>query len=249
MIDDGPDLGDDKVQLVVGRVEVRGDANAGAGAVVGQDVAAGQLLRDLFAVWDIHHHDAAARLRITARAHREARLIGQIDEPLRLAKRFGADGFDADLVDDLVAGTRRVQRGNVRRAVEEAEDVRRVLDGAAFEGERPAVRHPARRAGTQFCEEVGADVQITGTRTSAQPLHRTAGGEIEPQRADIDGKDPGRLIQIGDDEGADLVGAAYNRRKVLYERTAEGDVGHGHQLRLFVDGGQQQLGGQGDSVG
>ena len=49
---------------------------------------------------------------------------------------------DADLLDHVVAGRRRVERGHVRRAGEEAARAGRVLE-LRLERERPRVRLPA----------------------------------------------------------------------------------------------------------
>jgi hypothetical protein len=90
-------------ELVARGVEVRRDTDAGAGTMVDEDLAAKKLGGDAFAFLHIEDDDAAASRGIALTAYGDARLVGELDETRGLANRLGADGFDADLVDDLVA--------------------------------------------------------------------------------------------------------------------------------------------------
>ena len=122
-------------------------------------------------------------------------LFRQFDQSRGLAHRFRADIFDADFVDDFVARARRIHRGNVRRAVEETKHAVGVFV-LGRECERILVRRPSGHARLQFRPQIAADVQISRARTAAQPLYRSAGGEIDAQFANIYGNRSGRLIQI-----------------------------------------------------
>ena len=92
----------------------------------------------------VQDHDAAALLRIARRVHAKPGRVRQFDQALRLPHRFRADRGDADLVDDLVAGARAVERGNVGRAVQEAESVAR-RSGWGRPRTRTAARAPSSR--------------------------------------------------------------------------------------------------------
>src|SRR5271155_5156257 len=91
--------------LVVGGVKVRRDADAGAGAKVGEDLTTAQLGGDFPTVRDVEDDCAAAGCGIAWAPNRQPCLIRKGDEVLRLALRFGADCSDADLANDLIAGT------------------------------------------------------------------------------------------------------------------------------------------------
>ena len=104
-------------------------------------------------------------------------------------------------------------------------------------------------AGRQLVPEIAPHVEVAGAGAAAEPLHRTAGGEIELQLAHIHGHGAGRLVEVGNHHGADRVGALHDGGEVLKVRTAEGHVRDGDKLRLFVDGVQQQFHRQGDAVG
>ena len=85
--------------------------------------AAEKLGGDAFALRDIEDDDAAATGGVALTADGDACLVGEVDEARGLAKGFGADGGDADLVDDLVAGSGGVEGGDVGGAVEKAEGI------------------------------------------------------------------------------------------------------------------------------
>ena len=97
--------------------------------------------------------------------------------------------------------------------------------------------------------QIAAHVQVARAGSAAQPLHRAAGGEIQIQLADIHGHRAGRLVQVGDHHGADRVRALDDRRQVLQVGAAKRHVRDRDQLRLFVDGVQQQFHRQRESVG
>src|SRR6185437_8652115 len=137
------DRGYDGVQLVVGRVEMRRNANARLGAIVHQDVARQQRLRDLVPVRHSEGDRAAAPLRVTRRVHRIATTVGERDEVLRLAHALGADGGNARATHESRPSERGVQRGDSRCAGEPAEGAGGVVHDIV-ERERMCVRLPAR---------------------------------------------------------------------------------------------------------
>ena len=186
---------------------------------------------------------------VAGAADGEAGFVGQRDQALGLALGFFADGGDADFVDDLVAGARGVHRRDVRRAVEEAADVGRVVDGAVDELEGMRVRGPAGGGGLQLRVEICADVEIARAGAAEQPLHRAAGGEVDVEGGHVERHDAGGLVEVGDDVGADLVGAFGDGGEVLQVGAAEGHVRDADKLGLLVDGGEDVFERDGHAVG
>ena len=173
---------------------MRSHADARGGAKVHQNFAARQLSGHFQAVGDVERHHAAALLRIATGVDTLAVFIGQRQQSRGLPLGLLADRGHADLVDDLVAGARRVERRNVGRAVEETEGVIGVADRSAGEGEGLLVRHPAGGRGLQRGPQVAAHVEVSGAGSAAEPLHRTAGSEVQIQGADVHRHGAGRLV-------------------------------------------------------
>src|SRR5207237_10585339 len=93
-----------------------------------------------------------------------------------------------------------------------------------LEGERPRVRLPADERRLEPLGEVGSHVEPGRAGPAAEPLHAAAGREVDVERGDVERDDPGRLVGVEDDEGADLVRAADDRLHVLDLPGPEEDV-------------------------
>src|ERR1700761_603550 len=132
-VDDSTELVDGVLELVIRGVEVRRHADAGTGAVVDDDLAPQKLCGDALALGYIEDDDTAATRGIALAANGDAGPVSKLDEPCRLANGLGANGIDADLIHDLVAGARGVEAGDIGSAAEEAKGIRCVVDGAALE--------------------------------------------------------------------------------------------------------------------
>src|SRR5262245_47131432 len=91
LVEDAADLAHYALKLVVTGIEVGRDADAGAGTVVHDRLAAQQLARDRFPVLDVQDHHGAALLGTARGPRAQALLLGQLDEPRDLAHRLGAD--------------------------------------------------------------------------------------------------------------------------------------------------------------
>src|SRR5205814_433594 len=100
------------VQLLVLRIEMRGDADPDARPVIAEEAPPVELRGDLPRAGEVEHHRAAPLLRQARRAQREAVLVDKVEQPLRLPQRLLADAFDADLAKDLDAGAGVVERGD-----------------------------------------------------------------------------------------------------------------------------------------
>ncbi len=149
-------------------------------------------------------------------------------------KRALADPVDADLLDHVVAGTRRVQRGHVRRPRQEAPHAGRVLE-LRLERERARVALPADERRLEPLREIRPDVQPACAGPAAQPLDAAADGEVDVERGEVERDDAGRLVAIEHDVCADLVRAAHDRLDVLDLGVLEEHVADRHEQRALVD--------------
>ena len=77
---DGLNLLDGVADFVVGRVEVGRDADAGTGAVIDEDFAAGEFLCDFFAVGDVEDDDTSAAFGFAAGADGEIGFVGEVHQ-------------------------------------------------------------------------------------------------------------------------------------------------------------------------
>src|ERR1700686_4711969 len=111
-------------------------------------------------------------------------LVGELDETGGQAFGFLADSLYANFANDRDAGTRRLDRWNVRGSVHES--VRRIgiADGPGCELKRIFVREPSSKLRLQFLAEVGTDVEIRDAGTAAEPLENASAGEVGVQRLD-----------------------------------------------------------------
>src|SRR5947209_3748351 len=197
---DASHLADDVFEFFVLRVEVRRDAYACAGAVVNDYLAAYEFARDGGRVLDRDGYRAASLRGVARACDAEARLFGQPDETLCLPHALGANLFDADVVDDFVAGLGGVERGDCGRAVEEARDAVGVSNGRVLEGEGRGVSHPARDLRLQFLLESRRDVQVARAGSAAEPLHGATRREVNVQLFHAEGNCASGLIGVEHDQ-------------------------------------------------
>src|ERR1700690_3542788 len=100
----------------------------------------------------------------------------QVDQSGCLAFRFLPDSINADLGNNLQAGTRRFQRGYVGGPIHEAKWRLAVARGSDFEPKRILMRKPAGEFWLQLSSQVRTDVQIADARASAQPFQNATAG-------------------------------------------------------------------------
>src|SRR5207253_6217552 len=139
---------------------------------------------------------AAASLGIAGSVDAPSVLVRELDEAGSLALGFLADFLYTNVANDLKAGTRRLNCGNVRGSVHES--VRRigVADWPGGELKGIFVREPSRELRLQFLAEIGADVEIRHAGTAAEPLAHSPAGEGGGARPDVDGYAAERLNSI-----------------------------------------------------
>src|SRR5262249_42722184 len=154
--------------------------------IVDQHLASRKFARYRFPVWNIDDHDAAPQPGIAAGSYTKTGLVSKGDEALRLPQGLCADRLHADLVDDLIARSRGIQRGNVGSAVQEPECIVSELDRAGLEFKRMPVSHPPGRRRPQVRPQIRTYVQVSGAWAATQPFNRAAGREIHAERANID---------------------------------------------------------------
>ena len=179
-------------------------------------------------------HRASPPNRIARRVHPEARCVGELDEQLGLAQRVLTNSLDADLLDQVVARRSREVSRRIRRPGKEARGATRVLHRLR-ERERPVVRLPARVCRLESLGEIGPDVEPAVARPAAEPLHRPADGEVDPERRDVDRDDSRRLVAVEDHVRAHLVCALHDRQDVLDLRVLVEDVADRDEQRPLVD--------------
>src|SRR5439155_12465028 len=119
----------------------------------------------------------------------------KVDQELRLAHAVRADPADPDLLDQVVARRRGVERGNVRSAGEESRRAGRILE-LRLECKRPRVRLPARECRLEGVGEIRTDIEPAVPGPAAEPLDTAADREVHVQRGDVQRHDPGRLIRV-----------------------------------------------------
>src|SRR5262245_30555527 len=107
---DGVDRG---IELVVAGVEMGREPDAGAGAVVAEDIERLQPLRDLVAVFDVERDGSTTTLGRARRRAAVAPLVRQLEQPRRLAERLGADRRDPRAPDDGQTRPRREEGRHV----------------------------------------------------------------------------------------------------------------------------------------
>ena len=197
MSDDLDERGRGALQLVVGVEEVRPEAEADVRPDVEQNLARLQLGVHGLEVWNADDDRATATLRRPRADDLEAGVVEEPDEMRRLAHRVLPDPLDADLLDDLVAGRRRVQRGHVRRPGQETGGALRVLQ-LRREVEWSRVGLPADERRLEPFGEIGTDVEPGGAGTATKPFDAPADGEVDVQRGHIQRNGANGLVRVED---------------------------------------------------
>ena len=220
---------------------MRRDADAGVRAVVDDDVATQEVVRDGLAVRHVEDHGAAALRIVYGRVDGVAGARGVVDDAARQPQRLLADRRDADRRDDLVAGARRVERRDVRRAALKPLRALGIDDGTGGKCERLGMRRPADQAGFERSCEVRPDVEIPCARPAAQPLDRSADGEIGLERRDVERHRAGRLIDVENDVRSDAMRLLDDGPCVLDTRAPEENERERHEHGPLVDGIEQAV--------
>src|SRR5436190_15523728 len=171
--------------LVVRVGEVRAEPDARLRTRVAEDLARLELALDRLELRRAHDERAAAALRLLRPDDVEAGALEHLGEERGLLHRTLPNTADSDLLDQVVARRRRVERRDVRCAGEEARGAGRVLL-VDLELEGAGVRLPARQRRLQPLPHVWSHVEPAGAGTAAQPLDAAADGEVDAERAHVE---------------------------------------------------------------
>src|SRR5260370_27647581 len=133
-----------------------------------------------------HRNRSGSLGRVFRRVHAPAASSSAFDEARGHPHGLLADCSDAGLVDDLQSGLARIERGNVRSAVQIAEGVLARIDGAGFESKGAAVRDPACERGAQLGAQIFAYVQVGATRAATEPFEDSSYRKINTQAAHVE---------------------------------------------------------------
>ncbi len=177
---------------------------------------------------------AAAPLGLARRDDGETGLVAEVDQELGEHERALADPRHTDLLDHVVAGRRRVERGDVRRAGEKAPRACGVLE-LRLEGERPGMSLPADERGLEPFRDVRPHVEPARARAAAEPLDAAADGEVDAELGQVERHDARRLVAVEHHGGTDLAGSADDRLDVLDLAVLEQDMADGDEQRALVD--------------
>ena len=223
---------------------MRRDPDADRRPVVDDEVARLERAGDLQRVGHVDGNRAGQPPRIARRRRVEAVLVDERQQARREALRLLADPIDADLVDDVEAGERRVVRGNRRRPVHHAHRVaaREVVHRPGIERERGAMGDPPGEGRPDLRQHIGPRVEERVAGPAAQPFQAAADGEIGFEGGHVDGDDAGRLIRVEDDLRAHLVRARDDRGGVHDVRRPEQHVREGDDGGRAVDGVEHAVG-------
>src|SRR5215469_148851 len=236
--EDFVDLGERQIDLVVAIVEVRRNANASAGAVIDENVASDQFVFYFLSMRTIDGDGAAAFSGVARRIDAPAAAKSAVDKLRGLANGLFANVIDADLANDFEAGPAGVQRGNVRRAVEETIGVFARVERGRFEIERALVSEPTRDFWRKLGAQIGADVEIRDARAAAEPFENAADGEIDFEFANVERNGAGGLKAIEDDVRADFVSAIDDGFRVDDGGAAEENQGNWNEQSCVIDSGE-----------
>src|ERR1051325_12046866 len=99
------------------------------------------------------------------------------------------------------------------------------------ESKRCFVGHPTGRFGLECVLQIRPDVEITRAWSTAEPLHRAAGGEVGIEVFDIERDGAGRLIRVKHDHRAYFMRAIDDGFCVLKKRALEKHVREGNEQR------------------
>src|SRR2546423_1361597 len=163
-------------ELLVGVEEMGPESQSDVRPVIAEDRARGELGVSRLELGRDRRHGATAPLAVARASHLEACALEKSGQEVGLLERAPPDPVDADLLDHVVAGGGRVERGHVRRAGEEPRRPLRILE-LRLERERPRVRLPAHERRLELGDEVRAYVEPRRAGAAAEPLDAAADGE------------------------------------------------------------------------
>src|SRR5437667_10070330 len=235
------DLRSRNTRSSVAGVQMRRDAPTGFGTVVDEDVPREKYAANLISMRALDRNRSRALRGILWRVHAPVARSGAFDEPRGHAHRFFADCHNANLVENLQSGLARIERGNMRSAIQITERIVARIDRTGFKRKRIAMRHPSRERGAELGAQIFADVKVSDAGSSAEPLQDAADRKINTKTTHIERDRSCCLKCIKNQVGADAMRAFHNRARVHNVRAAEKNLRNWHEERRFVDGCKQLI--------
>src|SRR3989440_1334213 len=230
-----------KITFIFAIVEMRRNAHAGFGTVVDEDVPREEFTTNLISMRALDRNCPRARHGILRGVHAPATRLGAFDEPRGHAHRFFADCHNANLVENLQSGFARIERGNMRSAIQITERIVDRIDRSGFKRKRIAMRHPSCERGAEFGAQIFAYIKVSDARSSAEPLQDAADRKINTKTTHIERDRSCCLKNVKNHMRADAMRAFHNRARVHNVRAAEKNLRNRDEERRFVDGREQLI--------
>src|SRR5438552_5927489 len=235
------DLRERKITFIFAIVEMRRDAHASFGTVVDEDVPREEFTANLIGMRALDRNCPRALHGILWRVHAPAARSGAFDEPRGHAHRFFADCHNATLVENLQSRLARIERGNMRSAIQITERIVARIDRTGFKRKRIAMRHPSRERGAELGAQIFADVKVSDAGSSAEPLQDAADRKINTKTTHIERDRSCCLKNVKNHMRADAMRAFHNRACVHNVRAAEKNLRNRDEKRRFVDSRKQLM--------
>ena len=153
--------------------------------VIHQHIPRHQFPANFRSVRTLHRHRPRPLRRIFRRIHPPTARLRSRQQPRRQSQRFLANRRDPHLINDLQPRLARIQRRNMRRAVQKTKRILASVNRAGLKSKRAPVRQPSRQRRPQFRAQIFTHVQIRHARPAAQPFQNAAHREIHVQRSHI----------------------------------------------------------------
>src|SRR5260370_24065853 len=229
-------LREGKVAFLLAIVEVWRDTHAGVGTLVHDDVAREEFATNFMSGRAFDGNRPCPLRGIFGGVHMPAARAGAFDEAGGHAHRFVADRRYANLVENLQPRLARVERWNMRRAVQIAEGIFAWLDRACFEGKWAAMRDPAGQRRAELGAQIFANVQVCHSRSATEPLENSPDGKINTESAHVDRNRARSLENIENHMRADSMRPCDNGAGFDDAGTAEKNLPDRNKQGRFVDG-------------
>src|SRR6202790_5203885 len=167
-----------KLALFFAIVKMRRKTHACLRPIIDQNLPRQQFAAHLVGMRTIDRNRPGSFHGILRRIHSPSAQFRALHQPSSHAHRFRPNGLDSNRVQDIQPWLARVQRRNVRRAIEIAERILARSDSAGLEVKGPLVRNPPRQRRTQLCPQIFANIQMADAGPAAKPLQHPAHRKI-----------------------------------------------------------------------
>src|SRR6266850_3905403 len=133
-----------EVALFLAIIKMRGNAHAGLGPVVDEDLPSKEFAANFVRVRALDGNGSCTLRGIFRSVDAPAARLRAFDQSRGHSNRFFADRGDTNFVENIQSGPAGVERGNMRRAVQIAKGIFAWINRAGFESKRPPMGDPSR---------------------------------------------------------------------------------------------------------